>query len=97
MTHSLFADDTIYFGNSIVDEAIQIKQVLDKCFSTLGLKFNTSKSKIYVFNTKEAIKEKIIKLLGFKQTDFPCAYLGIPFFKGPNKATYWVKVIEILK
>lgn len=95
--HSLFVDDALLFNKSMLSEAKQVKEVLDKYSSTSGQKNNLENSKIYILNTFDDLKKKIVKMLGFQEVELPCTYLGISFFKGLNKAHYWDKVINRLK
>lgn len=50
-----------------------------------------------MFNLKAALKRKIIRVLGFQEAKLPCKYLGIPFFMGSNKPSYWTRIIDRIK
>lgn len=93
VTHSLFTDDTLLFGKYSLKEAKLIKQTLDIYSSTSGQKINAAKSKIFIFNTSPIISLRICKTLGFSMDQLPSSYLGIPFFMGSNKPSYWSTVI----
>lgn len=95
--HSLFANDTLLFNKSSLLEAKQVKEVLDKYSSASRKKVNVAKFKIYILNTLQDLKKKIVKTLGFQEAELHCTYLGIPFFKESNKAHYWDKVINRFK
>ena len=93
ITHSLFADDTLLFGLSDVQEAHQILYTLDLYSVVSGQLINAQKSKIYFFNTKKLISKKVKRILGFFEDFLPSVYLGIPFFMGSNRSSYWSSVI----
>ena len=40
------------------------------------------------------ISDKIKEILGFSEDFLPSIYLGIPFFMGSNKSSYWDSVIQ---
>ena len=94
ITHSLFANDTLLFGLSYVQEAWHIKHILNLYSVVSGQVINAQKSKIYFFNTSKMISNKINLILGFTIDFLPSIYLGIPFFMGSNKSFYWSSVIQ---
>jgi hypothetical protein len=94
ITHSLFVDDTLLFGRSNVQEARHIKHVLSLYSAVSGQAINAQKSKIFFFNMNKVISDKIKKILGFTEDFLPSIYLGIPFFMGSNKSSYWTSVIQ---
>lgn len=51
ITHSLFEDGTLLFGRAVVQEAKQLKQILDLYTSVSGQKNNAQKSKVFILNT----------------------------------------------
>ena len=93
ITHSLFADDTLLFGASNIQEAHQIKSSLHLYSVVFGQAINEKKLKLYIFNTNKVISDKIFKILGFTVDFLPSKYLGIPFFMGTNKISYWSLVV----
>ena len=40
------------------------------------------------------VSDKVQQILGFSEDFLPSVYLGIPFFMGSNKASYWSSVIQ---
>jgi len=54
-THSLLVDDTLLFGMSNVKEANHIKYAFDLYSEVFGQRINANKSKIFIFNTNDAI------------------------------------------
>jgi hypothetical protein len=97
ITHSLFADDTLLFGSSTYQEAQSMKKAIDLYTQVSGQCINATKSKIYVFNTSQLVSQRIIHLLGFPRDHLPSTYLGVPFFMGLNKPSYWKSVIDCIK
>ena len=79
VTHSLFADDTLLFGMSNVKEANHIKYSLDLYLEVSSQRINASKSKIFIFNTNDAVAQRISSTLGFPVDQLPSVYLGILF------------------
>ena len=59
ITHSLFADDTLLFGLSNVQEARQILYTLDLYLVVSGQIINAQKSKIYFLNTVKIVSDKV--------------------------------------
>ena len=59
-----------------------------------GQVINAQKYKIYFFNTKKLVSDKIKQILGFSEDFFPSIYLGILFFMGSNRSLYWSSVIQ---
>ena len=54
------------------------------------------KSKIF-FYTAPPIAQRIKKILDFEEEKLPSTYLGIPFFMGCNKASYWKNIVDRIK
>lgn len=71
VTHSFFADDTLLYGESNVNEARKIKKTLDLYTLASGQNVNVYKSKIYLFNTNQSISNRIINILGFSIDTLP--------------------------
>ena len=59
ITHSLFVDDTLLFGLLDVQEARQILYTLDLYSVVSSQVINAQKSKIYFFNTKKLVSDKV--------------------------------------
>lgn len=55
VTHSLFVDDTLVFGTSNVKEANHIKYALELYSEVSCQRTNANKSKIFIFNTNDAV------------------------------------------
>ena len=97
VTHSVFADDTLLFGSTNINEAKHIKYLLDQYSLFLGQEISKVKSKIFFFNTTPPIAQRIKKILDFEEEKLPSTYLGVPFFMGKNKASYWKNIVDRIK
>ena len=97
VTHSLFADDTLLFGLSSIIEAKYIKEILNSYTMFFGQNISKQKSKIFLFNTRSDVGRRICKILEFEQDHFPSSYLGVPFFMGSNKSSYWNNIVRRIK
>lgn len=91
-THSLFVNDTVFFGKYVITKENKIKETLDRYCSTSGKKINASTSKIYMFNTSVGIKRKNSETIGFSRSR--ADILRIPFLTGANNVSYWSKIIQ---
>ncbi|CAN1761157.1 Transposon TX1 uncharacterized 149 kDa protein [Linum perenne] len=90
LTHVLFADDTILFGDASVAEAMHIQKTMETYANITGQSINTQKSAImFTRHTPQALKDLIAHGLGI-----PCSpdfgkYLGVPSeWGGPKKDVF---------
>lgn len=91
VTHLLFADDCILFGEALRKEALAFKEILSEYKRCSGQCVNFSKS--IVFFSKNTIEEErhlIVNLLGVRSSDEPKRYLGLPNMVGRKKKQYRV-------
>ena len=78
VSHLQFADDTIIFCESEVDQLLNIKRVL-RCFQVIsGLKINFSKSSLFGFNIDKEILADWADKISCKVESLPVTYLGLP-------------------
>lgn len=68
--------------------------ILSLYTSKLGQLINRDKSTIIFFNTNQQVQRCITNLLGFRMSELPCTYLGVPIFHSATKAKHWKGVIE---
>lgn len=80
-----------------MQEIKYIKAVLNLYTSILGKCINAKKSNVFILNTPKKFATNIIYILGFTPDVLPSSYLGIPFFRGSNKAAYWNQIVERIK
>ncbi|CAN1234260.1 hypothetical protein LINPERPRIM_LOCUS4168 [Linum perenne] len=95
LTHYLFADDTIVFGQAFEREADRILGVISEYGSMTGQKFNLTKSSIFFSaNTPDEVQSSIITRTGFSDTVTHSKYLGVPTEWGRSKAEIFNFLIE---
>ncbi|GMI85899.1 hypothetical protein HRI_002259200 [Hibiscus trionum] len=86
ITHLLFADDSLLFGDATAKGARRIKSILDSYARSSGQLINFDKSGIFFgSNVVEENKEDVCRVLGVSMTTNPEKYLGLPTFVGRDK------------
>ncbi|CAN1306590.1 Putative ribonuclease H protein At1g65750 [Linum perenne] len=95
LTHVLFADDTIIFGEASAKEAINIRTTMEKYANLTGQTLNNEKSSImFSRHTPQPLKEIVKGYLGL-QTSLPFGkYLGVPSEWGRSKKEVFHYLIE---
>ena len=66
-THQQFADDTILAGISTLNEANQMKNIIETYTKASGKVVNAEKSEIFFLNTPKDTEDQICNKLGFKK------------------------------
>ncbi|CAN1250765.1 Putative ribonuclease H protein At1g65750 [Linum perenne] len=95
LTHVLFADDTIIFGDASASEAITIRETMEKYANLTGQTINPDKSSIkFSKHTPNALKEIIKGYLGFQRVSPFGKYLGVPSEWGGSKKEVFRYLIE---
>lgn len=83
LSHLMFADDVVLFGEASKAQALTIKTCLQQFYEASGQKVSVQKSRIYFSpNTNEATKAEVCSTLGIECTDDLGRYLGVPVFHG---------------
>ncbi|KAA3467844.1 reverse transcriptase [Gossypium australe] len=86
VSHLLFADDCVLFGEATERGANSLKQILQEYGICSGQSVNYSKSTIFFStNTQEEIKRIITRVLGVRSSNDPERYLGFPNLVGRKK------------
>ncbi|CAN1833195.1 Putative ribonuclease H protein At1g65750 [Linum perenne] len=86
LTHVLFADDTILFGEASVTEALAFKDTMELYGKMTGQKVNHQKSSImFSRKTPVALQDRIRSILGFHDITPFGKYLGVPSEWGRSK------------
>ncbi|CAN1178605.1 Transposon TX1 uncharacterized 149 kDa protein [Linum perenne] len=86
LTHILFADDTILFGDASVSEAIEITKMMKEYGQITGQEINFQKSSVtFSRNTPLALQNLIKDRLGFDRNPEFGKYLGVPSEWGRSK------------
>lgn len=86
ISHLLFTDDSILFGEALKTEAEALKSILRTYENCSGQSVNISKSTIFFSsNTREEDKLEVSRVLGMRFSANPKRYLGLPNMVGRNK------------
>lgn len=66
ITHQQFVDDIMLFCALSLREVKRVKQILDLFMEASGTEINKDKSCTFLFNTLEAVKAHLTRILGFR-------------------------------
>nr|KYP69646.1 Transposon TX1 uncharacterized [Cajanus cajan] len=95
LSHLLFADDILLFGQALEDQARLMASVLEEFSRSSGLKVNSTKSK---FVSSRRVSQRRIDtlegLLGIGHTARIGKYLGIPMTHGQPRCAYFFDVMD---
>ncbi|KAA3488484.1 reverse transcriptase [Gossypium australe] len=79
VSHLLFADDRILFGEATERRALSLKQMLIEYENCSGQYVNYDKSTVFFStNTQEGDKAIVSRILGVRSSNNPERYLGLP-------------------
>jgi len=81
----------------MVKEALAFKQILKDFALVVGTEVSLTKSKIFFFNTDNAIQRNLTRILGFQRELLPSKYLGVPLTDIPLSKIVWELVINKLQ
>ncbi|KAL2936882.1 LINE-1 retrotransposable element ORF2 protein, partial [Bienertia sinuspersici] len=97
ISHLLFADDLILFGQADTQTVKTVKKVLDDFCSISGQKINENKSRLtFSPNTVNTQREKVMEVLQVRENESLGTYLGIPLSnKRPTRAKFQFLVDKI--
>lgn len=79
-----------------VNEAKEVKVILDILFSTSSTSINMDKSQIFSFNTPLITQRNIKHILGFPSASLPYKYLGAPLTKSTINQSSWIYLLNKL-
>ncbi|KAA3469418.1 reverse transcriptase [Gossypium australe] len=95
ISHLLFVDDCIMFGEATEQGAKSMKNILQEYECCSGQCVNFSKSTIfYSSNTKEEVKEVVSSMLGVRSSSNPEKYLGLPNVVGKRKKEAFQNLLD---
>ena len=78
VSHLQFANDTIFFSSTCVEELQTLKCILLVFRQISGLKVNLDKSNLYGINLDQDHLSRLALMLDCKTSDWPILYLGLP-------------------
>jgi len=83
LSHLMFADDVVLFGEATREQAQHIKECLKEFCDASGQKISMAKSSIYFSsNTDDATIAEVCNILEMQHTDNLGRYLGVPTVNG---------------
>ncbi|KAA3485636.1 reverse transcriptase [Gossypium australe] len=95
ISHLLFADDCILFGEATEEGANVVKDILKEYECCSGKYVNFNKSNIfYSTNTREEMKDLVSNLLGVSSSSSPEKYLGLPSIVGQRKTEAFGNLVD---
>lgn len=91
VTHLLFADDCILFGETSRKWALTFNEILSEYKRCSGHCVNFAKSTVFFSkNTLEEERQLVVNLLRVRSSDEPERYLGLPNMVGrKKKQSFW--------
>ncbi|KAA3453480.1 reverse transcriptase [Gossypium australe] len=95
ISHLLFADDCILFGEASERGARVLKEILQEYADCSGQRVNFNKSTVFFSaNTSEASKVLVSSLLEVRTSDNPEKYLGLPNMIGRRKREAFQNLLD---
>lgn len=94
LSHLLFADDNILFGEVTVQEAYQLRSILNDYGRASGQRINLLKSDVtFSRNTSPQSQQDISRILEIKNSGSLSRYLGLPieWSKSKKQALQFLK------
>ncbi|XP_057808799.1 uncharacterized protein LOC131023270 [Salvia miltiorrhiza] len=92
-THFLYADDILLFCKASIKNARKIKEILDLYGELSGQICSPVKSRIFFADrVSPALKNDILRSLGFSMGGLPVTYLCVLLFVGRIKASYFAAI-----
>lgn len=89
-----YADDTIIFMENDIEEAKNMKLVLNAFEQLSGLKINFHKTELFCYGAAQESEREYSQIFGCDMGIFPFRYLGIPMHHRKLKNTDWKEVEE---
>ncbi|XP_019245221.1 PREDICTED: uncharacterized protein LOC109225083 [Nicotiana attenuata] len=94
INHLAYADDTIIFSSSDARSLKLIMQILSSYEAASGQLINKSKSAVYMHHSARAqVIEKVQRITGIPNQEFPFTYLGCPIFYLRRRMNYYQDLI----
>ena len=89
-----YVDDTIFFGETSMENVKAIKAILRSFELVSGLKINFAKSSFGAIGKSEQWKKDAAKYLNCKLLSVPFSYLGIPIGANLRRCELWDPIIN---
>lgn len=98
ISHQMFVDDLLLFGEATEDQMKCVVDILTKFCNMAGQQVSNEKTSIFFSaNATRGLKEKLVRISGFKETNMLGKYLGIPLTgRAPRKQDF-AYIIEQLQ
>jgi Reverse transcriptase (RNA-dependent DNA polymerase) len=88
-THFLYADDTIFFLQTDLNNIEAVMCALLAFEALSGIKINYLKTKLVPIHLTDGEASHFAKLLGCKVSSFPLKYLGVPLYDKKHRTCDW--------
>jgi len=92
--HLCFADGFMIFSKGDINSIHMIRNVLIEFQELSGLYPNPNKSDIFLRGLLDAERNKIIRILGFREGELPMKYLGVPIISSRLKVVYYKSLVD---
>ncbi|KAG7536796.1 Endonuclease/exonuclease/phosphatase superfamily [Arabidopsis suecica] len=98
ISHLLFADDTMFFCKSDLQECTALMKILHKYEMASGQKINPQKSAVtFSSKTQREIKERVKSQLGIEKEGGLGKYLGFPELFGRKKKDLFSMIVDRIR
>ncbi|KAA3453752.1 reverse transcriptase [Gossypium australe] len=94
VSHLLFADDCMMFGEATEQGARNLKDILEEYENCSGQCVNFNKSTIFYSSNTSADAKETVSLLGVRSSSNPEKYLGLPNVVGRRKKEAFKSILD---
>lgn len=94
LTHSFFADDSIFFGEWSVENILNLTRILFCFQKSAGLKLNLEKSVLFGLGQNHDVVEAMAMVIGCKAGRLPMNFLGMPVGVNMGLINPWRNLID---
>jgi hypothetical protein len=84
LSHFLFVDHVLLFGNGTLREAFKFKKILEIYGKATRMEINAQKSAISLNNVPQGQEDIIVRSFSFQNTDFNKSFKYLGFMLNPN-------------
>ena len=98
ISHLFFADDSIFFTRSSVEESCRLKSILTRYCQASGQVINYEKSEIsFSANVDSQVRARIIECLNVREVTHQNKYLGLPSVIRRSKKVVFQAILDKIK